>query len=294
MLYLIYAVFFGSILFFIMFFVPEDKKRPNLAAVMNIEDERDRKIGNISLAHLKPLTSGKISSFLNRLNKGSGREKLAYRLSFSGIVLNPEEFFLAKVLLVPVILVAAHVLAGGIDMPKIFIGIAVAWFLPEIWLNRQYQRRQREILKKIPETIDLLYLCVSGGLDFIAGLHFVIQTLTISNPFVKELARVLQEINVGKPRREALKDMSKRLNISEISSFVRVLIQAESMGTSVAEALRQIAEEASFRRFQRAEKIALLAPVKMLFPLVFFIMPVVGIIVAGPIFLQFMQGGFKF
>ena len=99
---------------------------------------------------------------------------------------------------------------------------------------------------------------------------------------------------MGKSRREALKDMSARLNIPDVSSFVRTLIQAERMGAPVSETLAIISEDSRLNRFRRAERLALQAPMKLLIPLIFFILPTVAIIVGGPIFLQFMQQGIRF
>jgi tight adherence protein C len=101
---------------------------------------------------------------------------------------------------------------------------------------------------------------------------------------------VLKEINVGKPRIEALKDMSKRLAIPDVTSFVRTLVQADRMGTPVEEAFRILSEDTRIRRFHRGERQAMKAPLKMLIPLIFCILPVILIIVAGPILLKFIRG----
>lgn len=114
------------------------------------------------------------------------------------------------------------------------------------------------------------------------------------NPLVNELNFVWQETNMGKTRQEALRNMAHRLNMPEISSFVRTMVQADKMGTNIEDALRRQSEEALTWRFEKGERQALKAPIKMLFPLLVFILPVVLIIVAGPIILQFLEGGFGF
>jgi tight adherence protein C len=111
------------------------------------------------------------------------------------------------------------------------------------------------------------------------------------NPLVEELDLLLMETKVGKPRRQALQDMAKRMDLPEVYSFSRALIQAERLGTPVGAALNILSEEVRDSRFRRGERLALQAPIKMLFPLIFFIMPVVGIIVGGPVLLQFLEGG---
>ena len=97
---------------------------------------------------------------------------------------------------------------------------------------------------------------------------------------------------MGSARRDALKSLSLRVNSPEVISFARTLIQADRMGTPIGEALKMQAEEIRLRRFQRGEEMGLKAPIKLLFPLLFFILPVVLIIVAGPILIQFTRGGF--
>jgi tight adherence protein C len=100
---------------------------------------------------------------------------------------------------------------------------------------------------------------------------------------------LLQEINVGKTRRDALKDLANKFDIPEVSSFSRTLLQADKMGTSVSDALNLLSEDMRLARFRRGEQMALKAPMKLLVPLLFFIFPVVGILVAGPIFLSFIE-----
>jgi tight adherence protein C len=107
----------------------------------------------------------------------------------------------------------------------------------------------------------------------------------------KELSLVLHEIQMGKSRSDSLKSMAKRMSIPEVSSLVNTLVAADRMGTPVYNVLNDLGEEARRQRFQRGERLALTAPIKMLFPLIFFILPVVAIIVGAPILLQFMQGG---
>jgi tight adherence protein C len=108
------------------------------------------------------------------------------------------------------------------------------------------------------------------------------------NPLIEELAVVLEEIKWGKPRTEALRDMSRRLNVPEVNSFVRTIVHAERMGTPVAEAFAVLSEDMRLQRFRIGERFALKAPIKILFPLIFFILPVIGIIIIGPVFLQFV------
>ena len=106
---------------------------------------------------------------------------------------------------------------------------------------------------------------------------------------MEELSGALQEMNLGKRRADSLKGMAKRINLAELSSFVRTIVQADRMGTPIAQVLAVHAEDVRSQRFVRAERAALKAPIKILIPLIFCIMPCVAIIVGAPIFLQFMK-----
>jgi tight adherence protein C len=172
----------------------------------------------------------------------------------------------------------------------LIITIALAYIIPVIIVSRKVNKRKNDIARILPETIDLLGLCVEAGLDFTSAAKWIIDK-TPNNPMVEELRFILEEIRWGKPRLQALKDMGKRLNIPEVGTFVQTLVQAERMGTPVAEAFAILSEDARLQRFHRGERIALQAPIKILIPLVFCILPVIGIVIGGPIFLQFMQGG---
>jgi tight adherence protein C len=170
------------------------------------------------------------------------------------------------------------------------LAVILGYIVPDFILKRKIAKRKYLIARGLPETVDLLGLCIEAGLDFVNAVKWVIDK-TPSTPMIEELAFVLEEIKWGKPRIQALKDMSRRLEIPDISSFVQTIIQAERMGTPVAEAFTILSEDARAQRFRRGERIALQAPIKILLPLIFFIMPVIGIVIGGPILLQFMQGG---
>lgn len=201
----------------------------------------------------------------------------------------PAEFLAAKELLM--ILLPLLLFLFGVK--KLWLLAAVALFgllLPEWLLNSRVAKRKYSIVRILPETVDLLALCVGAGLDFMAAVRWVVDKVRV-NPMIEELILVLKEINLGKPRVEALRDMSRRLNIPDVTSFVRTLVQADRMGTPVEEAFRILSEDTRMRRFHRGERQAMKAPIKMLVPLIFCILPVILIIVAGPILIRFMKEG---
>lgn len=201
----------------------------------------------------------------------------------------PGEFMAGKELLaiaLPLILF----LLGVKQMLWLSIAAVVGLMFPDVILNSRVKKRKYSIVRILPETIDLLGLCVGAGLDFMAAVRWVVDKVK-PNPMIEELVLVLKEINVGKPRVEALRDMAKRLDIPDVTSFVRTLIQADRMGTPVEEAFRILSEDSRMRRFYRGERMAMTAPLKMLIPLIFCILPVILIIVAGPILIRFIKEG---
>lgn len=216
------------------------------------------------------------------------RQKIERSLLSAGLGIEVDEYLALKELSI-IFALAAAVIIFGTSIPPLYLLIAavIGYFLPSLWVKQRIDKRHKAIFKALPEVMDLLNLAVGAGLDFMIALGKVVERST-PNPFVEELREVYQEVKVGKPRNEALKAMAYRIHLPDVSSFVRTLIQAERMGTPIGDVLRIQAEEARRWRFQRAERQALKAPIKLLLPLVFFILPVVLIIVGGPIILQFV------
>ena len=233
----------------------------------------------------------KIFPFTRNLLERSGLYlKLKIQLDGAHSRLGPVEFFNIKLLLMLVFSIGSIFLLQKADPLIILVALGLGYYLPQVALKNIMKKRKAAIVRVLPETIDLLGLCIEAGLDFGNAVRWVIDKTPI-NPATEELAMVLEEIKWGKPRVQALKDMSRRLDIPEISSFVQTIIQAERMGTPVAEAFTILSEDTRMQRFHRGERIALQAPIKILLPLIFCIMPVIGIVIGGPIMLQFMQGG---
>jgi pilus assembly protein TadC len=168
--------------------------------------------------------------------------------------------------------------------------VAMGFFVPDFIWRSKIKAKKAAIVKVFPETVDLLDMCIGAGLDFRTSLRWIIDK-SESNAFVEQLEVVLNEIRVGKSTFQALKDMAKRLNIPDVNSFARSLIQAERMGTSLEETFRNLSEDTRMMRFQAGERYAIKASVKILFPLLFCILPVIFIVVAGPIIVQFTEGG---
>jgi len=164
--------------------------------------------------------------------------------------------------------------------------------IPDGWLKQSVKQRHKSIERALPFVLDLLTLSVESGLDFMSGIHRIIEFRSI-DPLGEELIRVFREIQVGRTRKEALQNFSTRVNHPDIRSVSSALVQADELGTGIGHALRIQAEQIRTKRFQRAEKLGNEAPVKLLFPLVAFIFPSVFLVLLGPVIFQmWIQGGF--
>jgi len=172
----------------------------------------------------------------------------------------------------------------------LMIGLPMAvlgFFLPEMWLSSQITRRQDAIRKAMPDALDLLTICVEAGLGFDAAMAKVNEKW--DNELALAFGRVIREVQLGKLRREALRDMADGLGVAEMSSFVAAVIQSEQLGVSMAKVLRIQSEQMRIRRRQAAEEKAHQAPIKMLFPMVFLIFPSLMVVLLGPAALVLMN-----
>ena len=169
------------------------------------------------------------------------------------------------------------------------IAAALGFFLPVLWLSSQVSRRKNSVIKSLPEALDLLTVCVEAGLGFDAAMQKI--TEKWKDDLAMAFGRVLQEIRLGKLRREALRDMAGRMDVPDVTSFVAAIIQADQLGVSIAKVLRIQSDQMRVRRRQRAEEKAHQAPIKMLFPMVFLIFPSLYLVLLGPAVLQVITGG---
>lgn len=215
--------------------------------------------------------------------------RISRDLNIGKVDISPEEFILMKEIAIGGLLFFTFPM---IQPDMIFfwlaMGFSVGYMIPEFWLKQKVKKVKDIVIKELPDVIDLLGLCVNAGLDFMLALKWVVEK-SKQTVLIEELNLIMQEINVGKSRRMALSDLSKKYELPDVSTFTRTLIQADRMGTSVAEALNILSEDMRLARFRRGEQFAMKAPMKMLVPLLLFIFPVVGILVAAPVFLDFMN-----
>ena len=172
----------------------------------------------------------------------------------------------------------------GIVMGAVAAGIG--FMAPEFWLGRRIRRRQRLILRAIPDTLDLLTISVRAGLGFDAALGKV--TEKMQGPVSDEFRRGLAEIRMGKTRREALRAIVARTEVAALTSFIGAVIQAEQLGVSISKVLEVQSEQLRIERRQRAEEMAAKAPIKMLLPLVGCIFPALFVVILGPAIILIM------
>jgi len=163
-------------------------------------------------------------------------------------------------------------------------GIFAGFFIPHLMLTSRITRRQNEVRKAMPDALDLLTICVEAGLGFEAALAKVSQKW--ENELSLAFARMIREVQLGKVRRDALKDMADRLGLPEMTSFVAAIIQSEQLGVSLAKVLRIQSDQMRVKRRQRAEEQAHKAPVKMIIPMALLIFPSIMIIILTPAAIQ--------
>jgi tight adherence protein C len=159
-------------------------------------------------------------------------------------------------------------------------GLALGFFIPDYWLTWRIRKRQKDILLAIPDSLDLLTISVKAGLGFDAALGKVVEKT--SGPLSDEFRRSLAEVRIGKPRRDALREMVARVQVPALASFIGAIIQAEQLGVAIARVLEVQSEQLRIERRQRAEEMAAKAPIKMLFPLIGCIFPSMFIVILGP------------
>jgi len=246
---------------------------------------------------IKPLIQGS-AQFIGRFAPQRNIEEIRHKLEMAGRPYGwgPAEFLgvqgLAGILLATMAFLLLTL--TGQYLPKRLLATLVAgglgfYLLPTLWLLSKIRDRQDKIVKALPDALDLLTISVEAGLGFDAAMSKV--ATKWDNELSAAFNRVIQEIQMGKLRREALRDMADRMEVPDVSSFVAAIIQADQLGVSIAKVLRIQSEQMRIRRRQRAEEKAHQAPVKMLFPMAFLIFPALFIVLLGPAILVVMRSG---
>jgi tight adherence protein C len=228
------------------------------------------------------------SQFVSRFTPQRSLEATKHKLELAG---NPNnwnatEFMgirgLAALLLAALTFFLTMLANSAFGQRLLFIAAMalLGFFLPTVWLGGRIRRRQQEIIKTLPDALDLLTISVEAGLPFDGAMQRVAEKW--NNEISKGFQRLLTEMRVGKSRRDALRDMSDRMDVPDITSFIAALVQADQLGISIAKILRIQSEQMRIKRRQRAEEKAHQAPIKMLIPMTFLIFPTILIIILGP------------
>lgn len=245
---------------------------------------------------IQPILKG-LAGFVTRFTPANTIESTHHKLELAGRPYNwgPTEFFGIRVLASVMLGILAFLLlsvAGQAFLNRVIgtiIGVVLGYLLPALWLGSKIHRRQDEVIKALPDALDLLTICVEAGLGFDAAMAKVAEKW--ENELARAFNRVIQEIRLGKLRREALREMDRNLEVSDVTSFVAAVIQADQLGVSMSKVMRIQSEQMRIKRRQRAEEKAHQAPVKMLFPMVFLIFPAIYVVLLGPAVLVVMKSG---
>ncbi|MFW6068380.1 MAG: type II secretion system F family protein [Chloroflexota bacterium] len=243
-----------------------------------------------------PMLRG-VGNFITRLAPQSTLERTAQQLRLAGSPRNMSaaEFWAIRGAATVALAVLAFMMMLRTDTETsrrilytiLFAG--VGFMLPQLWLRSVIDRRKAEIIKKLPDALDLMTICVDAGLTFDGAMDKVYQKWT--DPLSLEFGRVIYEMQLGKSRRQALRDMVDRIDVADVTSFVASVLQADQLGVSIGKVLRIQSEQMRVRRRQRAEEKAQQAPIKMLFPMVFLIFPAMFIVLLGPAGFQIIRSG---
>ena len=235
-----------------------------------------------------------LANLAARLTPAGARDKIADKLVMAG---SPEGWTAERVLALKGLglilgLFVGYLVGGLVSLPLVRV-VAVAVFaligylIPGSILSQAVLSRQERIARALPDTIDLLTISVEAGLSFDAALLHVRRTM--KGPLSEEIGRMLHEVQLGVARSDALRHLSERTDVADLKGFIVAMVQADAFGVSVANVLRAQAQELRVKRRQHAEERAMKIPVKLLFPMIFCVMPALFIVIIGPAALQIFR-----
>ncbi len=288
------AVIFGSAVFFMMYVVQLSAEKSAVEDRLGLNWNSEKKNAfkpPFYLAFTRPLLKGPYLSIASGYWKPSALQKWKVKLISAGLgrFVEPEHFVASKFWLTlgaGGLLFLVHTFSA--EPPAAWFSCAIVlfmFFMPNLHVDSLRKMRQLEIRISMPYVVDLLTLSIEAGLDFMGAIGRVVEKAPES-PLVEELSILLKDIQLGKTRAQALRAMSDRIDMQEMSSFVAVLISSDQMGASIGNVLRAQSDSMRNERLTKAEKMGAQASQKILIPLIFFIMPAVFLIIFGPFVLQ--------
>jgi tight adherence protein C len=244
---------------------------------------------------LVPFMKG-VANIVTKLTPQKQLEATRRKLELAGQTTDPSQFFLTRILFTVIFgggaaALAFLVLNEPFTTAMLYTGggLLLGFYFPVLSLNSKIKKRQENIVKALPDALDLLVICVEAGLGFDMAMGKVYEKW--DNELALAFGRVLREIQLGKLRREALKDMADRMDVADVNAFTAAIIQADQLGVSMATILRVQSDQMRTKRRQRAQEKAQQAPVKMMIPMVLLIFPSIWIVLLGPAVLQVMASG---
>ncbi|WP_108946178.1 type II secretion system F family protein [Shewanella halifaxensis] len=219
-------------------------------------------------------------------------ERVSKKLQVSGLsyMMTAEQYFAIRIistLFALMLAIICGLLLEDISFKYLFIAGVLGYFLPVMTLNDLRKKRQGLIVKALPVYLDYLTMSIEAGLNMTGAISQAVERGP-AGPLKIEFEKVIRDMRAGMSRAQAFRNMADRVQVSEVNSLVSALAQAEKTGASLGQTLRIQSDQRRVERFQRAEKKALEAPVKLVFPLIVFIFPVTFMILAFPIAMKFM------
>ncbi|KJS17935.1 MAG: hypothetical protein VR69_02605 [Peptococcaceae bacterium BRH_c4b] len=294
MLYVLLLVFSGSALGFLAMHNLISRKNVDLSKRANAilsgpaPDIRERELSEpLSKRMLKPLVH-RVALHTSRWLPSEKEALLAKKIEMAGRPggFGPREFTALKFIVTVSSICMMLLLETLFTLPRqkwllltVLAGVA-GWYLPGFYLRQKILERKSEVEKTLPDILDLLTVSVEAGMGFDGALLKVVDKG--KGILAGEFLQVLHHCKMGKPRREALRDMAERMGVDDLSTFTGSVIQAEQLGLGLGNVLRLQSEQMRQKRRQRAEESAMKAPVKMMIPMVLFIFPTIFVVLLGP------------
>ena len=232
---------------------------------------------------LTPLLAS-LGSSVARATPQQQRDRLRLDLAIAGNPMTPVTFIMVRLGLAAA--GALLVFAGPHGILMAAAAVILGYRMPGLWLQRRISERRRAFLKALPDVLDLMAVSVEAGLGMDAAIGRIAEQT--DGPVREELSRYLSEVQFGRPRAQALRNLESRMDSADVRAVISSLIQAEELGNSLARVLKVQCAYMRTRRRQHAHEMALKTPVKLLFPLVFLILPALFVVVLGPAVLNFI------
>ena len=275
------------LVFFIKLFAPAEQKE----SIADLEAKQVKSTSSFSRLRPQENILDRVALFvLNTFNLQKGLEEMCVLLG-SPIKPLPVDILYQKIYYavgLPLVFIVVF------KAPILIILLPLGFYLPDLQIKGEIQKRQSDMLGNFATTVDLTALVIESGLDYMTAFERIVKIAKQKTLLEVEIEKTLNETKLGYSRREALERLAARTGVQEIRSFVGLIVQSDELGTSLVDLLRNFSTDLRFRRLNKAEKLAAQASTKMLIPLFIFIFPVVFIMMLAPMIADFLKGGMPF